>query len=606
MPNQYHHEIPWLARQMAPFWRLHLGGLSLSLISSFFVILDPLIIRFLIDDVLPSHRLSLLLTTVGALLLAYLGRAVFDVCGSLLTFRAVQKLIFTVRLNLLRRLQRFSAEYFDRNVLGDLTHRVDQDVTLVGEMSGQMLTFVVRTLLSTTTILIAMSVINVRLTVTIVPLVPLFLLLRRCFQKRLRNASDLTQYQAGRVSGFLQEHVAAITQVQLLCRELVQARKFSHLAGNLTRTLIKRQRTELLFATSSSSIIVVAVLTVLGLGSYQVLYGSLSIGGLVAFYSYSIQLFGPLYGVMDIYSKYQRIAASIRRLLEIDEANPAVRDPEQPLALPQEFTLALELRGVSFSYRVNEPVLVDVNLRLSAGEKVALVGPSGGGKSTIARLLVRQYDAEGGVILVNGMNVRDVKLKALRSTVSLVPQEPVLFDTTLRENLLYGNPQATEDELEEAISIAQLEGLFNRLPKGWHELVGNRGTKLSGGERQRVALARSILQRPRILVLDECTSALDSSTEMRLLDGIEECAKGKTTLIISHRLSTILWADRIVLVAEGRVAGEGSHRQLYQMNNLYRMLCDNQFEMENRKDSGYRRNTRKAAEQVPSVASYGV
>ncbi len=555
------------------------------MIAGLFVILDPLIIRFLIDDVLPRRRFSLLITAVGGLLLTYLGRVVFDVCGGMLTFRAVQKLIFMVRLNLLRRLQSFSAEYFDKNILGDLLHRLDQDVTLTGEMSGHMLTFVVRTLFSTATILITMCIINLPLTAIILPLVPVFLLLRRCFQKRLRHASDSVQYQAGRMIGFLQDHLAAITQVQLLCRELTQARKFSHLAGDLTRTHIKRQRTELLFAASSSSIIVIAILTVLGFGSYQVLYGSLSVGGLVAFYSYSIQLFGPLYGVMDVYSKSQRIAASIRRLLEIDEAISAVRDPAKPLPLPQESPLALELRGVSFSYRVNEPALANVNLSLEVGEKLVLVGPSGGGKSTIARLLVRQYDVEAGAILVSGVDVRDVNLKVLRSAVSLVPQEPVLFDASLRENLLYGNPKASEKELEEAIFIAQLEHLFNRLPNGWHEPVGSRGTKLSGGERQRVALARAILARPRILVLDECTSALDSSTEMRLMDGIEKYARGRTTLIISHRLSTILWADRIVLVAEGRVVGEGSHRQLYQMNSLYRMLCDNQFEMENRKDS---------------------
>jgi len=578
-----HSEIRWLATQAKPFLKQYLAGIALVLIAGLFVVLDPILIKLLIDEVLPERRIGSLVGLLSLLSLTYLGRIAFDAYGQILTFRALQRMVFKVRLKLLRLLQLSSAEYYDKNVLGDLMHRLDQDVTLAGEMSGQMLTFVMRTLFNTSLILIAMSIINMRLAAIALLMVPVFLLLRRSFQKRLREASDSVQQQAGGVTGFLQDHLAAISQVQLLCRELMQARMFAGLSGALTRAQVKRQRTELLFATASSSVIVIAILSVLSFGSYQVLYGSLTVGGLVAFYSFSVQLFGPLYGVMDIYSKFQRVAASTRRLIEIEEAPPIVRDPLTALPFPSRNCLNLELRSVCFSYR-NEPTIREVNLHLEPGEKLALVGPSGSGKSTIARLIVRLYDVRAGMILVNGIDVRDVKLKDLRSAITLVPQEPVLFNTTLRENLLYGNPNATMVELEDAISIAQLHDLLERLPRGWNEPVGSRGSKLSGGERQRLALARAILQRPRILVLDECTSALDSATERSLLNSMSCYARNRSTLIISHRLSTIMWADRILLIAEGRVAGSGSHRQLYEQNSLYRNLCDNQFEMEGRRE----------------------
>ena len=580
-----HTEIKWLASQAKPFFRQHLAGIALILISGLFVVLDPILVKFLIDDVLPQRRVGWLVGLLSLLGLTYVGRIAFDVCGQILCFRTLQRMMFKVRLRLLRRLQLCSAEYYDKNILGDLMHRLDQDVTLATEMSGQMLTFVLRTVFNSSLILIAMSFINVRLAAMVLPMIPVFLLLRRSFQKRLRDASDSVQQQAGKVTGFLQDHLAAISQVQLLCRELMQARMFAGLSGGLTRTQVNRYRIELLFASASSSVIVIAILSVLSFGSYQVLYGSLTVGGLVAFYSYSVQLFGPLYGVMDIYSKFQRVAASIRRLIEIDDAVPSVRDPLFALPFPSNNYLNLEFRNVSFSYH-NQPAVRDLNLRLEPGEKLALVGPSGSGKSTIARLIVRLYDVSAGTILVNGIDVRHVKLEDLRSAIALVPQEPVLFNATLRENLLYGNPNATMVELEDAIAIAQLHDLVGQLPKGWDEPVGSRGSKLSGGERQRLALARVILRRPRILVFDECTSALDSTTEKLLLNSINRYALNKSAVIISHRLSTIMWADRILLIVEGQAAGSGSHRELYQQNSLYRNLCDNQFEMEGRREIG--------------------
>jgi ABC-type multidrug transport system fused ATPase/permease subunit len=303
-------------------------------------------------------------------------------------------------------------------------------------------------------------------------------------------------------------------------------------------------------------IIVLGMAGVLCYGGYQVITGTLTAGGLVAFYGYTLQLFVPLYGVVDIYSKLQRAGASVRRLMEIMNADAILRDLPGAVILEPDTSGAIELKEVCFNYHPERPVLNAVSLRVNPGERLAVAGTSGNGKSTIARLVARLYDARAGSVLVEGVDVRNIKLKSLRSAVVFVPQEPVLFDVTLRDNLLYGNPEATQDELERVTKLAQLETLIHRLPKGLDEPLGPRGNRLSGGERQRVALARALLQHPKILILDECTSALDELTEKRLLKGLDQYLQDVTTIIISHRPYPTNWATRVVHLNYGQISDD--------------------------------------------------
>jgi ABC-type multidrug transport system fused ATPase/permease subunit len=398
-----------------------------------------------------------------------------------------------------------------------------------------------------------MLALNYRLTVIVLPLIPVFIVVRRQFHTRLRRASDSVQEQSGKVIGFLEEHLSSIVQVQLLSCEQREARRFARLSGTAMRAQVKRRSTELLFTALLSMIIVTGMGGVLGYGGYLVMTERLTPGGLVAFYGYTLQLFIPLYGVVDIYSKLQRAGASIRRLMEITEAESILNDRPGALVLEPDVPGVVELKNVSFSYDSERPVLDALSLRVNAGERVAIAGKSGNGKSTIARLVARLYDARSGTILIEGRDVRDIKLKSLRSCVIFVPQDPVLFDLSLRENLRYGNAAATDAELDQVVRLAQLETVIRKLPKGWDEPLGPRGNRLSGGERQRVALARALLQRPKVLILDESTSALDALTERQVLAALDGFLKNVTTIVISHRSFPTRWANRVVYLESGQI-----------------------------------------------------
>lgn len=549
-------EFWWLLKHVKPFLRLHLGSYVCIVLASGLVLIDPLIVRLLIDDVIPNRRVSWLPLVAGAFFVTYIGRLGFDSLSSMLNHRAVQKMTFRTRLSLLRHLQRLSAEYHDNKPLGDTLHRLQVDVDQVGTLSGDVIPSVLRMLTVFTLVMTTMLVINFRLTVIVFPLIPVFILVRRQFRDRLRVASDSVQEQSGKMIGFLEEHLSAIVQVQLLSCEQREARRFARLSSRTVRAQIKRRATELFFSTVLYAIIVAGMASVLCYGGYQVIVGTLTAGGLVAFYGYTLQLFIPLYGVVDVYSKLQRVGASVRRLMEITNAEMVLRDRPGALALRPTTSVPIELNEVSFSYNSDRPVLNAISLRVDSGERVALVGTSGNGKSTIAKLVARLYDARAGRVLVEGIDVRNVTLKSLRSSVIFVPQEPVLFDVTLRENLLYGNPEATEEELKKVARLAQLDTLIDRLPKGFDESLGLRGNRLSGGERQRVALARALLQHPKVLILDECTSALDGPTEKSLLDALDHYLRGVTTIIISHRPYPTSWADRAVYLNYGEIVDD--------------------------------------------------
>ena len=378
-----------------------------------------------------NRRVTWLPLVAVTFLLTYTSRFAFDSLANTLNLRAVQKMVFRLRLKLLRHLQRLPAEYHDNRSVGDTLHRLQIDVDQVATISGEAIPNMLRLVTTFTFVMTTMLFLNYRMALIVLASVPVFILVRRRFHHRLRFASDTVQAQSGKVTSFLEEHISSITQVQLLSCEQREARRFVRLSAGAVRAQIKRRRTELFFSALLYLIIVTGMAGVLCYGGYEVMLGMMTAGSLVAFYGYTWQMFYPLYGVVDIYSKLQRAGASIRRLMEITEAEVTLRDGADALPLEKNTPITIELKDVSFNYHADRPVLKGISVRVNSGERVALAGTSGNGKSTIARLIARLYDARAGTVLVSGLDVRDIKLKSLRSSIVFVPQDPVLFNVTL-------------------------------------------------------------------------------------------------------------------------------------------------------------------------------
>ncbi len=565
-------EIRWFARRLRPLLRAHILSVLLLTVSSLMFLLDPLLIKWLIDRVLPKRDFRLLIVVSASLFVIYVCRLASGALARLVSFRTVQKLALGIRLDILEKMNLLSADYHENTPVGDKLYRMEQDVDQVAELGSSLVPSFLQTAFNTVFVVGTMSILNLRLTCILLPLLPIFFVLRKYFERRLRLSSESAQQRASEENSFLQEHLGHIVQVQLLHQERSQTKAFVEKAKARVLSLNRRTLTEILFAVCYMGVISVGAIGILGYGGYQVFIGGLTIGGLVAFYSYLVRLFEPLNFAVDLYSRLARLGASTRRILEVIKMSPSVVDYPASLTLAETIRGAIELRNVDFNYRDSIAVLAGLNLQVSAGEKVALVGASGSGKSTIAKLVARIYDATRGNVNIDGIDLRNIKLESLRSRVCYLMQDTVLFDRTLRENLLLGNPNATEQQLIQAIEIADLRTVVDRLPLGCETPVGPRGGTLSGGERQRVAIARAVLQNPSVIVLDESTSALDAPSEQRVFRNLNRYFSKQTILVISHRISALTWVDRIVVLAEGIIGEQGPHDQLVRCRGLYERL----------------------------------
>jgi ABC-type multidrug transport system fused ATPase/permease subunit len=571
-------EVSWLVQQLRPFVLLSIVNLSCILIGSLFTLADPLIIKWLIDVAIPRHRVSLVLIATAAFLGAYLASLGMGYLATVTSAIVGQKMVFRIRVSLLRHMDSLPATFHSDAQVGETLYRLAQDAERIAELSSDIFPMSMHMLVLSVIVVLAMGLLNWRLTLMILPITPLFYSLQRRFVPKLKLVADAAQAQSGKMSTFLQEHLSGALQLQLLNRIETRCKKFARIAAESARRQVKQRIAEVLFGLSSASLIVIGLSLVLGVGGYEVVRGALTLGGLVAFYAYIMRLFEPVSIAMDLQSRFQRVGASIRRIIELSEMEVPDTHGAPAILLNQSAAADLEFKSVTFSYR-DRSVLRDLSFRVAAGETVALVGLNGSGKSTVGMLAARLYDPERGAIFVGAQDIREVRRRSLRSVVTLVPQEPVLFDDTVRENLLYGNPAATSAELEMVSTLAQFDQVLRTLPRGFDEPLGPSGGRLSGGEKKRLALARTLLQQPRILVVDEVTSSLDAPTAAGLLKGLELFREGRTLIVISHRPATILWADRILVVNGGRIADSGRHSDLIERSEAYRTIWKTQEEI---------------------------
>jgi ABC-type bacteriocin/lantibiotic exporter with double-glycine peptidase domain len=554
-------ELRWLAKQIRPFVPLHVASFFCMTAGSLLALLTPLVLKWLIDQVLPRRETGLLLCAVGLIFLSYQGRTALTSVGNYLTLNAAQKTALGLRMEILCHLDRLSANYYENTTPGAVMYPLKEPIEDVAYFGSDLLPSILRMCLTTTFTVVTMFVLSPVLTLAILPLVPIFLIARQHFRVKLSTDSDEVQRNLVAWNSFLEEHISSVLPIQLLGQERRQERKAFRLLARTTRSHLALFKTGVWFSVSTSVAVVLAMSAVIGYGGWSVVAGTLSVGSLVAFYSFVTQLFDPLSGAAELYVRAQRTFASIRQLQAVCALRPSITDPPVCSQFPTQHW-GLEFTDVEFGYQRQENVLRIPSLRIAAGEKIAIAGENGAGKSTLVRLIMRLHDVQSGSIHVGGMDIRNIELKTLRRCICYLPRDPVLFDGSLASNLRFVRPGASDHELREVIQLADLVELVEALPEGLHQHIGPDGCQLSGGQRQRLAIARTLLQRPNILILDEATSCLDPASETLILRNVRDYLTMSTLIVVSHRASTLSAFNRIVVLSHGRIVEDLSSEAL--------------------------------------------
>ena len=487
-----------------------------------------------------------------------------------------QQVVHAIRGDLYAQVLRQPVSFHERERVGQITSRLTHDVNALAEVASSGALNLINDLLTLTGIVAIMALLDVRLTLVTLASIPVVMVSMGYLGKQMRLAYQQVQQALAEVNTGVEQAVAGMRVVQSLSRESFSIEQFESLS---LRNMKANLRVGMLFAAVFPTMTVtnmLGVALVLGYGGTLVVQGETTVGVLLAFLGYVYRFFGPLRELSLVYNTFQAGAASLDRIADYLARQPAIAEPAQPQRPAGGFEGRIVFEDVTFGYG-DEPVLHDMDLTVRAGETIALVGPTGAGKSTIARLLARLYDVDEGAVQIDGVDVRRIATADLRRLVTLVPQDVFLSADTIRENIRYGNPEASDQEVEAAARRAQAHDFIAGLPRGYDSQVGERGATLSGGQRQLVAFARALMADPRILLLDEATANVDAYTEARIQEALDEIRRDRTTLIIAHRFSTLRQADRIIVIEDGRVTGQGSHESLVESNPAYQRLYQRQW-----------------------------
>jgi ABC-type bacteriocin/lantibiotic exporter with double-glycine peptidase domain len=570
---QSRNDFTWLLLRLGPMrWRILLGLVCLFF-AALAVAIDPLLMRTLIDSALPGQNMRLALETTAGIGLCYFARSALSALGSLVNFSIAQRSVRDLRVALLDQMNRLSVDYHEQTPNGEKLTRIEHDVDEVANLGADTANQSIRAILFFVLNLAMMARLNWLMTLTVFPLMPLFAIIQRRFSVLLKARADAARVEVGAASSVLTEHLAAVPQIQFLGAQKASAQRIASIWDGMLRAQWIQRRTQIGFSLSIGAILVTAILVVLALGSAEVLQGALTIGGLVAFYTYGTRVFEPISSAMDLYARLQSVGASIRRVRELLDLQPTVRDSGTVVLGSARLNHGFEIQDVSYSYG-SKIALNNIALQIGAGERVAIIGASGSGKSTLARLLVRAADPCCGRILLEQNLLTSYSLASLRATVCYLPQHPVLFGGSVLENLLYANPRANAADIDRAMQAVQLGSFLSQLPQGLDAPLGPGAVNLSGGERQRLAVARSLLRESAALVLDEATSALDAPTERMVLHSVAQFRRNQTIIVISHRIKSLTWMDRLFLLDQGQIVATGTHSRLHAQSALYRSLFD--------------------------------
>jgi ABC-type multidrug transport system fused ATPase/permease subunit len=565
-----------LLAYLRPYWRQMLAALALMLVASGLTLATPYLVKVAIDQYIVRGQ------TQGLTLIALLTAATFvgiylaSAGQRYLLSWVGQQVLATLRAQLFRHLQALSLGYHDTHIVGVTISRVISDVSVINDLLSQGLVVLIGDTLVLAGIVVVMLALSPRLALLTFLVLPLMLLVTWLFARRARVAFRQTRARIAAVVGDLAEDISGMRVIQAFAREGVSQERFDQVNGANRDAHIQAMSLSFIYLPTVEFLGMLATAIVLWFGGRSVAAGELTLGILVAFLAYVTRFFQPIQELSQLYTTMQAAMAGGERVLELLDTPPEVQDRPGASEMPP-IHGGVELRDVSFAYRGDARVLHAVNLTIEPGQTVALVGPTGAGKSSIVNLIARFYEASEGMVLIDGIDVRDVTQHSLRRQMGLVSQDPFLFAGTIADNIRFGRQDVSDDAVEEAARLANAHDFIAAMPDGYATEILEGAVNISIGQRQLICIARAMLADPRILILDEATASVDTVTEALIQDALARLLVGRTAIVVAHRLSTIRNADLICVIRAGRIVERGTHESLLRRGGIYRELYERQF-----------------------------
>ena len=565
-----------ILRYIRPYLHVLFAALLCTMLAAAGNLYLPWIFRDMIDKVLNAKDYFMLNMISVSIVVIFFLRGIFLYGQNYLMSYVGQHVIIDIRSEVFRKLQRLSMSFYDKNKTGTIMSYVTNDVSaLQGAMVDNTIELVTESIILVGSVC-AMTYLDWKLTLFTILTFPVVLYFMNFFGKKIRRSGGMIQEATAEITSVLQEAVSSARVVKSFVREQYEVERFVKENEANLKANLKNAKYMATLTPTIEFVAALGVTMILWFGGNNVIEGETTAGSLVAFLAYAVNISNPIKRITRTTGNIQRDLAAAQRVFDVLDRPEEVKDLPDARELPA-VTGNVRFEHVTFSYNEGDEILHDLSFEAKPGQAIGLVGPSGAGKSTVASLLPRFYDCDSGTICIDGQDIKHVTLDSLRNQVGIVPQETILFNGSVYDNILYGRLDATKEEIEAAAKAANAHDFIMELPEGYNTMLGDRGVNISGGQRQRIAIARAILKDPRILVLDEATSALDTESERVVQEALNRLMVGRTSIIIAHRLSTIKNADRILVLDKGKLAEDGTHEELMDKNGLYAHLYQIQY-----------------------------